>query len=440
MKHFHELRDPIHAFVRLSTDERKVLDSRPFQRLRQIHQLALTYLVYPGATHRRFEHSLGVMELADRVYTVVTRPENLTDRVRARLPEIGDDHKCQYWRRVLRMAALCHDIGHLPFSHGAEKELLPPGRTHESLTVLLVRSAEMAPIWSQMKIAAEDVAKLALGPKEMPEASFGTWETILSEIVVGDAFGVDRMDYLLRDSLHAGVAYGRFDHFRLVDTLRILPTPLSGGESEQEEGLGLGIELGGIQSAEALLFARYFMYSQVYFHPVRRIYDIHLQEFMVESLAPDGYPFDVDGHLALTDVEILAAMRAAERDPEAPGHQSARAILCRGHYKSIYTRNPADTAINPEAGASIFAALAGEFGARQFRRDRYIQTAGAPDFPVQLRNGQVASSLAVSEALKHLPVVSIDTVYAHPEVLNTAERWLERHKGEILQPVFEEDV
>ena len=77
IKHIHEIRDPIHVFIRLTTDERKVLDSRPFQRLRQIHQLAMTYLVYPGATHRRFEHSLGVMELADRVYNVVTNPNNV---------------------------------------------------------------------------------------------------------------------------------------------------------------------------------------------------------------------------------------------------------------------------------------------------------------------------------------------------------------------------
>lgn len=73
----HEIRDPIHAFVRLDSDERKVLNSAPYQRLRDIHQLALTYLVYPGATHRRFEHSLGVMELAGRIYDVVTDPENL---------------------------------------------------------------------------------------------------------------------------------------------------------------------------------------------------------------------------------------------------------------------------------------------------------------------------------------------------------------------------
>src|ERR1700731_2913609 len=69
-KHIHEIRDPIHVFVRLDSDERAILDARPFQRLRHIHQLALTYLVYPGATHKRFEHSLGVMELAGRVFDI----------------------------------------------------------------------------------------------------------------------------------------------------------------------------------------------------------------------------------------------------------------------------------------------------------------------------------------------------------------------------------
>ena len=81
-KHLHEIRDPIHVFVRLDTDERAVLDSRPFQRLRHIHQLALTYLLYPAATHKRFEHSLGVMELAGRVFDVITHAANVTDEIR----------------------------------------------------------------------------------------------------------------------------------------------------------------------------------------------------------------------------------------------------------------------------------------------------------------------------------------------------------------------
>ena len=330
-KHIHEIRDPIHVFVRLSSDERRVLGSRPFQRLRYVHQLALTYLVYPGATHRRFEHSLGVMELAGRVYEVVT--SNATDEVRGEFPDMGDAMKREYWRRVLRMAALCHDVGHLPFSHAAEKELLPKGWTHETLTDILIRSDDMQPIWKEMKIDPEDVVKLALGPKELPDVEFTAWETILSEIIVGDAFGVDRMDYLLRDSHHAGVAYGRFDHFRLIDTLRILPVPASGDEGAQDQ-YALGVEEGGVQSAEAMMIARYFMYSQVYFHPVRRIYDIHLKDFLKEWLPNGVYPTDVDGHLGITDAEVTAAMRKADRDSKDANYMLARRIIRREHFKS----------------------------------------------------------------------------------------------------------
>ena len=88
-KNIHEVRDPIHVFVRLDSDERRVLDSRPLQRLRHIHQLAMGYLVYPGATHKRFEHSLGVMELASRVFDVVTHRENVTDEIRNLLGPIS---------------------------------------------------------------------------------------------------------------------------------------------------------------------------------------------------------------------------------------------------------------------------------------------------------------------------------------------------------------
>src|SRR4051794_5390912 len=81
-KQFNEVRVPVHVFVQADPDELAVVDSQPFQRLRHIHQLALTYLVYPGATHRRFEHCLGVMQVAGRIYDVVMRPENLSDPIR----------------------------------------------------------------------------------------------------------------------------------------------------------------------------------------------------------------------------------------------------------------------------------------------------------------------------------------------------------------------
>jgi len=435
-KHTHEIRDPIHVFIRLSSAEREVLDSRPFQRLRHIHQLALTYLVYPGATHRRFEHSLGVMELATRVFDVVTHEDKLDDRLRGELGELQENRR--YWRRVLRMAALCHDIGHLPFSHAAEAELLPDGWTHELLSAALIRSDEMKTAWSHLKVDPEDVVKLALGPKEAPDLEFSPWETILAEIIVGDALGVDRMDYLLRDSHHAGVAYGRFDHYRLIDTMRILPAPPS-EENDQGEGLALGVEEGGLHSAEALVLARYFMFSQLYFHSIRRIYDIHLKDFL-NAWLPDGmFSTEVHDHLQMTDTEVTAAMREADRDGAHPAHTHARRIQRREHFKAIYSRNPGDVAINPEAGRRVYAALCTELGEEHFRHDAYHKGGGKPDFPVMLADDRVASSQAYSSVLDRIPSLSIDYVFADRAVFRSAESWLRENHDEIIQPQPEEE-
>jgi uncharacterized protein len=164
MKHNHEFRDPVHTFISLRTDERKVVDSTPFQRLRHIQQLALTYFVYPGTTHKRFEHSLGVMHLASRIFDVVTAPENIFDDGVRRI--IPDDDAKRYWRSVLRAAALCHDLGHLPFSHAAEDQLLPHGYDHEKLTQDIIRSPEMQEIWMSMTppLRSDDIIKLAVWP------------------------------------------------------------------------------------------------------------------------------------------------------------------------------------------------------------------------------------------------------------------------------------
>jgi len=145
-KEFHEIRDPIHVFIRYNSDERQVIDSLPVQRLRHIHQLATSFLIYPGATHRRFEHSLGVMELVGRVFDVVTDLKFVDEKIKKIVPDILKEGHRHYWRHVIRMAALCHDIGHLPFSHAAEKELLPDGWDHERMTRVLIESDEMKQI------------------------------------------------------------------------------------------------------------------------------------------------------------------------------------------------------------------------------------------------------------------------------------------------------
>jgi uncharacterized protein len=427
-----EIRDAIHGFIKLDVDERRVVDSWPYQRLREIHQLAMTYLVYPGATHKRFEHCLGVMELASRIYDVATAPQNIHyDSVRSLVHDQGT-RLHQYWRTVLRAAALCHDLGHLPFSHAAEKELLPPGWTHERISMEIIRSDTMRDCFRQLKIEPEDVVKVAVGPKEYPEPEELTdWQAILAEMIVGDVFGADRIDYLLRDSLHAGVSYGRFDHLRLIDTLRILPRTQD--DSEQPT---LGIELGGLQAAESLLWARYFMYAQLYFHPVRRIYDRHLVEFLLGWLPNGRFPTDIDGFMRLTDTDVLVAMHDAALDASAPGHEHARRILRRQHFRLIYQSNPSDQSISKTSVNKIERALVRRFGAESIRRDKYSPKIQSTSFPVyNFRDRRIQDSFLLSPTLQTVPTFAVDYVFINPAMRDEASRWLADERESIIGPV-----
>lgn len=457
----HEFRDPVHTFIKVDPEERKVIDSAPYQRLRHISQLSLSYLIYPGATHKRFEHALGVMELAGRVYDVVTNPENIHETIRKQdvIPLI--DQKRAYWRRAVRMAALCHDLGHLPFSHGPE-HLLPKDETpeksdedtdkkeseeaknkdeqdgkkkkekrwtHERISYEYITGKMMKPLWDDMKLKAEDVAKLAIGKKETikfdKSIAFSTWEAILSEIVTGDAFGVDRMDYLLRDSLHAGVAYGRFDHYRLIDTLRILP---SGEESEAPQ---LGVELGGLHSAEQLLLARYFMFTQVYLHPVRRAYDQHLVQFLEKYLTGGMFSEKLEDHLALTDNEILTAMAVQASDKEAVGHKEAKRIKDRQHFRVLWHRNAADVRRNKAALDCVFKQAQEKFGVDFVLRDQY-KKASQISFPVLLGDGRIGDSVNSSDVLEKIPAAVAEYVFIEVDKAEAGAEWLLKNRSKII--------
>ena len=401
------------------------MDSAPVQRLRHIHQLAMEYLVYPGATHKRFEHALGVMELASRVYDRVTQVGLVDNRVKDFIPEISIEDQRRYWRRVLRMAALCHDIGHLPFSHAAEHELLPDDWTHETITKKLIQSNEMREIWNAVTppLRAEDIVKLSVGPAKLKEVDFSYWEALLSEIIVGDAFGVDRMDYLLRDSLHVGVQYGRFDHYRLIDTLKILP------ERDDSDQPTLGLEEGGVHSAEALLLARYSMFSQVYLHPVRRAYDLHLKDFLCEWLPTGSFSTDIQDFLRLSDVEVLAAIRQQAGN----GSEHAMRISERQHFKVAYRRYPGDLKLNQEPGKAVSQALSKEFGDSKVKLDSYVPPGQNPDFPVLQSDNHIASSLTASVLLQNIPPSAIDFVFVEPTIRDEAREFVETNRQDILK-------
>jgi uncharacterized protein len=428
----HEFRDPIHGFIKLDSEERNLVNSRPFQRLRYIHQLALSYLVYPGATHRRFEHSLGVMDASSRIFDVVTDPENIYhDSVRRLVPRRGSTYEWSYWRRVLRMAALCHDMGHLPFSHAAEAALLPNGTRHEHLSKAIILSEEMKPVFDQLKIRPEDVVKLAVGPKYC-EDKFSDWESILYEMIGGNVFGADRIDYLLRDSYHSGVAYGRFDHNRLIETMRILPR-----EDQETEEPELGITKGGLQAAESLLWARYFIFTQLYIHPIRRIYDIHLKEFLEGWLEGGRFSAALEGHIMMTDNEVMAAIYRASVNPEANAHQAACRITERKHFRVLYESNPNDQKINLASVDLVFEAAKQELGPEFVRRDSYVSAPASEDFPVRLRDGMILSSLTMSKTFSdgQGPGFQVDSVFVSPESKEKAKKWLDEKKPQIIGEV-----
>lgn len=429
----YEIRDPIHNFVRLTADEVRAINSRPFQRLRHVHQLALTYLVYPGATHRRFEHSLGVLELAGRVFDVLTAEHNRDGSI-----DFPDALALAGWRQHVRLGALFHDLGHLPFSHAAEEQLLPDGKHHEWLTVEVLRSDEMREILGSMMppVDVDKVARIAIGPEKWARwfgqtTDYSEWELLMTEIVTGDAFGADRIDYLLRDSHHAGVAYGRFDHYRLIDTLRILPHP-------KLERPMIGIQHGGIHAAEALQLARQFMFLQLYYHHARIAYDIHLSEFMIQWLTQ--YPIDVEGHLKVTDNEVLAAISTVALDQTAPGHDAAFRIARRAHFRRVYSRNAMDQRLRVDAVGRVAAALQMEFGPEEVRSRSVPPKQQAIDFPVRLDSGEISTSVAESSIYADFKPAAVGFVFVSPEKRKDAEKYLSTRKKQILSEQLELDL
>jgi HD superfamily phosphohydrolase len=244
-----EVRDPIHGFIYRQPDERDVMDTSVFQRLRRLKQLALASLVYPGATHTRFDHSLGAFHLAGKVSTALDIDETEG--------------------RLLRMAALLHDIGHGPFSHVAEP-ILREHSDKEKLAADIPEAKIHEQIGWQIIATNKELAKLL--SEQQREQIVGllkrTWgHSYLQEIASGPV-DVDKQDYLLRDSLFSGVKYGVYDQERLSNTLLI---------HEDQDDLFLAISIDGLHALEQFVLAKYYMTTQVYRHKIRLITDQMIQ-------------------------------------------------------------------------------------------------------------------------------------------------------------------
>ena len=162
-------------------------------------------------------------------------------------------------------------------------------------------------------------------------SSLSSWENIVSEVITGNFFGADRIDYLLRDSKSTGVAYGLFDYHQLIEMIRILPYP------DKEKELSLGINENGIESCEALLLARHFMHKRVYQYAGVKSFSFHLKKFMELCILQQDLE-NISSYLSLTDNTILHKLQMAYSDENHPAHAHAAAILARkNRYKALAT-------------------------------------------------------------------------------------------------------
>jgi hypothetical protein len=400
-----KLYDPVHQFIYLDDDEATLIDTLPFQRLRYIRQMGTAYLVYPGATHSRFEHSLGVLELSSQIF----------DRMVSKFPKLRPDYP--YWRKVVRLAALCHDVGHLPFSHVGEKALLGKGG-HEKWTYQIIQSPALMPLWEQLKAQyhnpdlVDHILKLAIGEKKLKEighaSPFSSWEKVMCEIITGDFFGADRIDYLLRDSKSSGVSYGLFDYHQLIETVHILS---SGGDLE------LGIEENGIESCEALLLSRHFMHRRVYQYATVKSYNFHLSRFMEKTVKIS----DLNHYLALTDNDIIIELFKAAKDPHHPGHFDARSVLERKHrFKAIAV--PAEITLQDLENFQKQHKIPKESIAWDFV-GKGTSKIGF-NFPVLLKNQKIVNGSEVSTL--SIPTGSSTWVYIDPKYEDSFLQYVER--------------
>lgn len=273
VKHTRVFRDPLYGYVQVEDEViKKLIDSQGFQRLRRIRQLSGVQMVFHGAEHSRFSHSLGVYELARRFSLIEEINNTFTDRERL----------------LLLSSALLHDIGHGPYSHAFEDVF---NVDHEKIGCrIILNNQEIRSILNTVDDEfAQDIVSI-LSKKH---------KFVLIEQLISSQLDVDRLDYLARDAYNTGVTYGSIDVDRLMRVLRIVDGKIVFKES-------------GIHAIENYLISRYHMYWQVYYHPTSRAYEVILEKIYlrVKDLLKEGYQFKAD-------ISMLKRFMDNDQDDEA---------------------------------------------------------------------------------------------------------------------------
>ena len=289
------IRDTVWNNIWIEPAALRLIDSVPFQRLRRVKQLGLAYLVYPGAVHTRFDHALGVYYLTERALRLLDRAGELAD-------------VSEHDRTILRLAGLLHDIGHYPFSHALEEletALVPCD--HEALAGEFLADPEVAAALDALGAGTTgEIHQLILGRSQSP----------LQGLVSG-SLDLDKIEYLTRDAQFCGVPYGDIDVDRLLDSLRLLRDPDSGRHE-------LGVAEQGLSALESLLFAKYQMFRNVYWHHAVRAASVAFQRLVRDAMT-DGWA--AREHIVGTgDEELLSSLEILAAESTTDSARRARKL------------------------------------------------------------------------------------------------------------------
>jgi hypothetical protein len=351
--------------------------------------------------HSRFEHSLGVLYLAKAVLEKL-RPLN---------PNLKEPDKM-----IFRFASLLHDIGHAPFSHfGEETKLFKDGLDHELMGEAIVKDSNLRKILSK-PLGDEGVERIVFIMKGAKGKPLSEVDIFLSDLLTGQA-GIDRMDYLIRDSHYSGVTYGKCDLPRLLETMRY------------DADNNLYWEEGGIHALEQFILARYFMFKDVYFHKTRRILDYHLgniiKNYLKEKEGDEFLPTDVFEYLKLTDNEVkLYLIQNAE---------ASRIFVNRGFYRLIVSGKSSD---HPDKAELLKWALLEEELSEKFGPDVYLDKAEnapykfekADQISVQWRN-KIMPLQEASQLVGSLTPINKRRVYAKKERRSDVDKFVGNFLG-----------
>ena len=327
------VRDQIYGDVEFSDAECKLIRSKFFDRLRYISQLGFVSRIYPGALHTRFQHSLGACKCITDMYNAVVR--NCPDFYRE-----GD-------LELLRMIALVHDMGHLPFSHAAE-ELI--GLTHEErLAGILEYERRNIILPHSYDVEAWDLINqvyMADGITYLSDPHLISLHSFMDGFL--DA---DKLDYLMRDAVNCGVGYGRFDRDSLINNLTVV---------RNDKGIyELALRKDGVQALESFILARYYMFSQVYLHPTECIMRMQYGDAM-KAILPDGrFPDDVRKLLNLDDTKYVRKLKFLQDNPyvlvfddefdadvkRAIYRRLGKYLICDVRRKNIFRRDADDATV-----------------------------------------------------------------------------------------------